>query len=342
MQRLKQLGFMRVALLDEREAEQRDGRIMHLFRNRIELKKSFSNAQDEIQRLKDRVKQQEGATARVQELLQGLEERLAQPESGYQALVFYQLKDLWSLGQRLLRQFIAELEAQQLERERKHFFADFNRRMFSRRQAVESEYLQAEGLAAERRARVSELERAHRRAAALLALLPASGLAARAAGCEPCRWCWPSRRSATRVPRATRSPASRPNSADCPSTRAAPSIWPRSPTATCCASGWRAPGLFEATQRASGRREPAGDEYGSRTRCERLMHDIQRARQLLEQRSDVPSEVRARSDALRKLAQYRGDGDSVPDAASLAGEQKGAVSLVLSEDCWEIYRVLLR
>ena len=131
-------GFMRVALVNDQEAAQDDGRVMHLFRNRIELKKSFSNAQEEIQRLKDRVKQQEGATARVQEMLQGLEERLAQPESGYQSLVFYQLKELWSLGQRLLRQFIGDLEAQQLERERKNFFAEFNRRQFSRRQAVEA------------------------------------------------------------------------------------------------------------------------------------------------------------------------------------------------------------
>src|SRR5579862_1053643 len=97
IQRLRQLGFLHVALRDPRAAPD-DGRVMHLFRNRIELKKSFSNAVEEIQRLKDRVKQQEGATARVQELLQDLERRLSQPESGYPALVFYQLKDLWSLG----------------------------------------------------------------------------------------------------------------------------------------------------------------------------------------------------------------------------------------------------
>lgn len=341
MQRLKQLGFMRVALLDDREAEQRDGRIMHLFRNRIELKKSFSNAQDEIQRLKDRVKQQEGATARVQELLQGLEQRLAQPESGYQALVFYQLKDLWSLGQQLLKQFIAELEAQQIERERKHFFADFNRRMFGRRQAVESEYLQSEGLAAERRARVSELERAlagmqrfwhYFRRRAFRRELQSAGvqvvLAEQALGDAR---------------------AARDALADEQAEFTGLSIDARRAiNLAAIAYGYllrerlARTGLFEATQSASGRREPAVDDYGSRTKCERMMADIQRARLLLEQRSDVPSEVRARSEALRKLAQYRGEGDSVPDAASLAAEQKGAVSLVLSEDCWEIYRVLLR
>ena len=53
-----------------------DDRVLHLFRNRAELKKAYSALQDEVQRLKDRIKQQEGATARVQEMLQGLEARL--------------------------------------------------------------------------------------------------------------------------------------------------------------------------------------------------------------------------------------------------------------------------
>ena len=341
MQRLKQLGFMRVALLDDREAAQDDGRILHLFRNRIELKKSFSNAQEEIQRLKDRVKQQEGATARVQELLQGLEERLAQPESGYQALVFYQLKELWSLGQRMLRQFIAELEAQQLERERKNFFADFNRRQFGRRQAVESEYLQAEGVAAEQRARVAELERRLARlqrfwhyfrrrelrrelhAAGIQALLGEQALGeARAA------------RDALAGEQAEFSGLS-------VDARRAINL-----AAVAYGQLLRErltrTGLFAPTQRASGRREPAADEFGVRADCERLMGDIQRARVLLEQRSEVLPEIRARTEALRRLAQYRDDGDSVPDAASLAAAEGGAAALVLSEDCWEIYRMLLR
>ena len=159
MKRIKQLGFLRLALGPSRAAAEDDGRVLHLFRNRIELKKSFSNAQEEIQRLKDRVKQQEGATARVQEMLQGLEVRLAQPESAYQVLVFYQLRELWALGRTLLQQFVSELEAQQVERERRNFFAEFNRRQFARRQSVEADCLSAEATAAAARARVTEHDR---------------------------------------------------------------------------------------------------------------------------------------------------------------------------------------
>ncbi len=51
-----------------------------------------------MHRLKERIKQQEGATARVQEMLHGLEARLGQPDTAYPTLVFYQLRELWGLG----------------------------------------------------------------------------------------------------------------------------------------------------------------------------------------------------------------------------------------------------
>ena len=45
--------------------------------------------------LKERIKQQEGATQRVQEMLNALETRLGMSDTGYPALVFYQLRRLW-------------------------------------------------------------------------------------------------------------------------------------------------------------------------------------------------------------------------------------------------------
>jgi hypothetical protein len=340
MQRLRQLGFLHVALRDPNSAPD-DGRVMQLFRNRIELKKSFSMALEEIQRLKDRVKQQEGATARVQELLQDLERRLAQPASGYQSLVFYQLKELWSLGQRLLQQFVSELEAQQVERERRNFFADFNRRQFSQRQGVEADYLQAEAAAAAARARVSELERRLRalqrfwhyfRRRALRQELHGASiqvlLSERALG----------EARAARDALAAEQPNFPGLSID---SRRAINL-----AAVAYAQVLRerlaGTGLFEPTHRASGRREPASDEYGTRKECERLMSDIQRARALLEQRGDVLTGIRTRAEALRRLARYRGEGDSVPEPSSLADDGNGGASAVLAEDCWEIYRVLLR
>ncbi len=94
MKALKQLGFLKLSLRAERPPPDEDHRVLELFRNRAELKKAYGGLQEETFRLKDLIKQQEGATQRVQEMLNMLEGRLAVPETAYGALVFYQLRRL--------------------------------------------------------------------------------------------------------------------------------------------------------------------------------------------------------------------------------------------------------
>ena len=50
------------------ETPPEDGRVVELFRSRAELRKQHEELGAEMQRLRDRLKQQEGATARVQEM----------------------------------------------------------------------------------------------------------------------------------------------------------------------------------------------------------------------------------------------------------------------------------
>jgi hypothetical protein len=71
------------------------------------------------------------------------------------------------------------------------------------------------------------------------------------------------------------------------------------------------------------------------------MAEIQRARGLLEQRANLPAEIKQCSDRLGALAKYRNDSDTVPVADSLSAAVEGG-SRVLSDDMWEIYRALLR
>ena len=91
MKALRQLGFLKLSLRPD-GAPDEDHRVLALFRNRAELKKAYGGLQDEVYRLKDLIKQQEGATQRVQEMLGALEVRLGAPETAYPALVFYQLR----------------------------------------------------------------------------------------------------------------------------------------------------------------------------------------------------------------------------------------------------------
>src|ERR1700733_13366497 len=157
MKALRQLGFLKLNFRQEPLSEP-DDRVLNLFHNRAELKRVSGELEDEIYRLKDRVKQQEGATQRVQEMLAALETRLGVSDTGYPALVFYQLRRLWQSGRELIELFVADLVRQQDERERRQHLAEHNRRQFSRRQAVEKQLRSAESAAAEEANRVAELE----------------------------------------------------------------------------------------------------------------------------------------------------------------------------------------
>ena len=112
MKALRQLGFLKLSLRPERAPDE-DHRVLELFRNRAELKKAYGGLQEETFRLKDLIKQQEGATQRVQEMLNTLEGRLGTAETAYGALVFYQLRRLWQSGRELITQFAGDLARQQ-------------------------------------------------------------------------------------------------------------------------------------------------------------------------------------------------------------------------------------
>jgi hypothetical protein len=101
-----------------------------------------------------------------------------------------------------------------------------------------------------------------------------------------------------------------------------------------------ASGLYEQVQRASERREPPDTEYGDRPACEKLIARITDARGEIDKRTGILPDIRKRADAFNRLARYRGSGDVLPVAESIAAG--GPITTrVLSEDTWEIRRVLL-
>jgi hypothetical protein len=148
----------RVVLEEENPPD--DTRILHLFRNRAELKKSYADAQDEIHRLKDRVKLQEAATARVREQMEGLEARLSVPVSGMHSLLHYQLRDLWKTGHTLIGSLVRELAQQFEDRERRQFTAELNRKVFERQQSARQAVAQAEHVSVDVRSKLSAVQTA--------------------------------------------------------------------------------------------------------------------------------------------------------------------------------------
>jgi len=158
MKALRQLGFLKLSLRPAEVPLEEDHRVLELFRNRAELKKAYGDLQEETFRLKDLVKQQEGATQRVQEMLNTLEGRLGVADTAYPALVFYQLRHLWQTGREMVVAFVADLARQQEERERRAHLAQHNRQQFARRESAEGELHAAQALQAEGHAQVEALE----------------------------------------------------------------------------------------------------------------------------------------------------------------------------------------
>src|SRR5260370_21758390 len=90
---------------------------MQLFQNRAGLKKAYPDLKDEFHLLRDRLKQQEGVTIRVQEQLDALGDLLGDPKTGFGALVFFQLRTLWKTCHQQLSTFAPDLTRPQEARE---------------------------------------------------------------------------------------------------------------------------------------------------------------------------------------------------------------------------------
>lgn len=336
-----QLGFLKLGA--QRSGDVEDTRVLHLFKKRAELKQAFGAAQDEVARLRDRIKQQEGATAHVQEMLDELEARLSRQESGYPVLVHFQLRELWTFGQGLLRQFVAELCAQQEERERRLLLADFNRRQFGRRQEAEARvnqsehaHLQARAVCTDHQRQLEQLQRFwhYFRRRALRQQLQAANMSALLLAQE-----LETARSAAEALRAEPPPEFPGLSLEAR----------RMINLSVLAYGQllgerlRTGRLLLLAREAGGQHVPRENAYGERADCERLMAEIRAARALLAQRGDLPQQIRARGEQLRALARYGDAGDALPEEGSLAAPGTTPESAaVLRDDLFAIYNAVLR
>ncbi len=352
MKSLRQLGFIKLPFRKEAPAEE-DGRVLALFRNRAELKKAYGELQEEIYRLKDRIKQQEGATQRVQEMLGALEARLGVPESAYPALVFYQLRRLWQSGRELIEQFVDDLSRQQDERERRQHVAEHNRRQFAQRQALDSQLNEARahaeqaasalaGMRAER-ARLTRFWHYFKRRALDQRITTAIATCARTDEDLTAA------RSAVQALEQEAIPEFPGLSLEA---RRAINLAAIALAEVLCI---RLAGthLVQLAKEATARREVA-DEYGTPQECAALMAEIENAYTLIQSRANIAQEIKARSDRLKQVSRYRNAPDTTPTADSVApsegdvlvgspvGADPARVPNVLGEDTWDLYRILLR
>ncbi len=364
MRALNPIEIAKQALLPSQDDEEQQ-RILQLFRNRAELKKAYVELQDEVHRLKDRLKQQEGATARVRELLEQLEDRLGTIETGYPALVFYQLRRLWRQGSDLLRAFSADLERQHVDREQRRFLAEINQRQFARRQQAEARLREAEAAAAESARSTGALARTveslsrpwhHFRRRRLQEQLADARKRESAAQAELAD-------ARTELERIL-SEAEVPFPGLSVAARRAVNVSVIAYAEVLAERLARTP-LLALSRAAVLRREPS-DEYGSRSDCEALMADIARAQAALARRDNLAQDIRARVERIARTVVYRGEDDTVPVPESVAlpaggpstrdsnllglsppspepaSAGSGRPLNVLGDDLWDVFKALLR
>ncbi len=352
MKALRQLGFLKLNFRQEAPPAEED-RVLTLFRNRAELKKAYGEREDEIYRLKDRIKQQEGATQRVQEMLNALEVRLGVTETGYPALVFYQLRRLWQSGRELIEQFVADLVRKQDERERRQHLAEHNRRQFSRRQAVEKQLRSAESLAAEEANRVAELETERARLTRFWHYFKRRALEHRITSAVAAAV---AANAGLTAARADSEEVDKEPTPEFPGlaleSRRAINLAAIAYAETLCLRLVKTR-LVTLAREATQRREVT-DDYGSQSECEALMREIENASGLIQGRANIAQEITSRTERLKPVARYRGATDTAPTADSLAfsegdvlandpvGASSARMPNVLAEDTWDLFRILLR
>ena len=351
MKALKTLGFLGGG--NSAEAPPEDGRVVELFRSRAELRKQHDELGAEMQRLRDRLKQQEAATGRVQDMLESLEKRLESADTGLSTLVFYHLRALWGDGREIIGLLVQDLAAKQEERERKAWALEGNRKQFQQRQAAEQQLRQAESLMVTARqqlvafdARLAKLDKWwHRwqrpKVAAQRPQLQAAADAAEAnligsrARCEQLEKIGAGEFPGISV-----------------EARRAINLAAIACAEVLCLRLART-SLVASARAAMARRESV-EYYGDLAACVSIMSDIVKARNLLKQRAGITQDVQQRAERLRSSATYLGEFETVPIPEScgvsegdvLAHGSQGVTAAklpnVVAEDTWDLFKVLLR
>jgi len=127
---------------NSQEKTENSDKLMELYWNRAELKKEFARMRKEQYRLQDRIKEQEGKTARIQQRLDHLEELLRDPEWAHNIVVYYQLRGLGKLAERKLARFAEQLKQQREQKKHNSLIVNWNEDRKQEARAVEGDALE--------------------------------------------------------------------------------------------------------------------------------------------------------------------------------------------------------
>ncbi len=336
-----------------REEEGEDERLLNLFRNRAELKKAFSDLQKALRLAEERLASQEAATRRAEERFTAIEQLLAQPGTGYTALVYFQLRALWRVCRERLQAISDEMRGRNEERLRREELMRFNQEKQRQLAALDQQLTQAKDEVEERRARRDTVSAELEGAQGLFAFFRRRSL------------------NELLAQRRVELEAARLRLAELQDRRAGVSAepWPefdgldvaskREINIKVIAAAQELYLHFAGAELASKARDANVSSvqdmrYGSENDCKQLIEVIQGAIASLGADGFRSAEIEARAQALAKQVQFRGPRETVPMASSVAriempvrgsgGGELRRIPLevnVLAEEYWDLYDVFI-
>ena len=348
---IDKLTFLK-AVAEGGSASADEERLMQLFQNRAGLKKAYADLKDEFHLLRDRLKQQEGATIRIQEQMDALGDLLGDPKTGFGALVFFQLRALWKTCHQQLSTFAADLTRQQEAREIAKHKADVDAEKNARLADADLR-LRAAGAEADQQRR--HLAEEQQEIARLTAFWHYFKRRRRLKALELLRNHVVIADAAVGDLHAERSAIENEASPEFPGLSLAArrniNLAIISYAELLCENA-DAFGLAARAKEAVARRVHEMN-FGARAECESYMQRVQKAQAAVVSQKQIGSLVRVKLERLRASCEYRNTADTVPTADSLSppvtelefDKPKPASANtwnVLAEDYWDLYTLLLR
>ncbi len=123
------MGGLATLFGNSEEKSQDSEKLMDLYWNRAELKKSFANQKKEQYKLQDQIKREEGKAARLQQKLDHLEDLLLDPQWIHNVVVFYQLRSLALSCERNLANFAEQLKVKREQKQHEEFVAEWKEKL---------------------------------------------------------------------------------------------------------------------------------------------------------------------------------------------------------------------
>jgi hypothetical protein len=315
-------------------------RLMQLFQNRAGLKKAYADLKDEFHLLRDRLKQQEGATIRVQEQLDALGDLLGDPRTGYSALVFFQLRALWKVCHQQLSAFATDLTQQAETRERSKHESEQEAAKAARLADVDQRLHAASQQADDRRAQLSEAQNEFARLTAFWHYFKRrrlqkslEGLRQRMVVADAVVGDLHAERSAIGNEALEEFPGISLNA------RRTINLAIICYAESLCEQVEAFSLTARAKEAVARRVHEMG--FGTRAECEEHMQRVQKALVAVSNHKQITAGVRVKLEKLRAATDYRNAADTVPTADSIAAGASPGWN-VLAEDYWDLYTLLLR